>query len=142
MRFFFHVHIFLPTFSFASYGGNFSKFREFLEISDHRGYGHVYYDHDQIDQYQVQYRFGTVYPSKMFQYTILSYNRIQMRLAVILSILARAFTSQRRKAKTMKLRPKMGIFGQYFENCRFWLQKVIKIEIRFYILILQVILII
>ena len=63
-----------------------------------------------------------------------------MRLAVILSILARAFASQKRKAKPLKIRPKTLKSSPYFEKCRFWLQKGVKIKIGFYILILQLIL--
>ena len=104
------------------------------------GFGHIQYNNNQMDQYQVEYRFGTIYPSIMFQYTFSSYNRIQIHLAVILSMLARTFASQKRKAKPVKNRPKLRKFGPYFEKCRFWLQKGVKIEIWFYILILQVIL--
>ena len=83
---------------------NFGNSWKFLATG---GFGHIQYNNNQMDQYQVEYRFGTIYPSKMFQYTFLSYYRIQMRLAVILSILARARALWKRKAKPAKIKPKL-----------------------------------
>ena len=70
-----------------------------------------------MDQYQVQYRFGTIYRTKMFKYIFSFYKRIQLRLTVILSILARAFASQKRKTKPLKINQEMEKFGLYIEKC-------------------------
>ena len=76
----------------------------------------------------------------MTQYTFWLYIRIQMRLAVILSILARARATQKRKAKTLKIRPKSWKFGPYFEKCAICVPDVCKLKIWFYSLILHQIL--
>ena len=75
-------------------------------------------NNDQIDQNLEQYRFEVIYPSHITQYVFLLYNKIQTRLAVILSMLARARATKKRKAKPLKIKPKSGSFGSYFEKCR------------------------
>ena len=74
------------------------------------------------------------FPPRTFifaSYAFYSYNRIQMRLAVILSTLLRGFASQKRKAKPVKTRLKSWKFGPYFEKIVFGNKKESKTKYDF-----------